>query len=93
LINSTHFWFATLFNSFIIHLPPLDDDGNICHSYPSCTPEVGGKLKMVQNLDALESEEDGWPHDWNSDVVYLNNAGEAALSPMVSDSIWLDSHD
>lgn len=49
---------------------------------------------MVQHScsGALEIGEDAWPHDWLSDVVYLNNAGEAALSQTVCGSVWLDSY-
>ena len=43
---------------------------------------------MVENSDSedLAREDDGgYPHDWTSNVVYLNNAGEAQLSPQVQE--------
>ena len=41
---------------------------------------------MVLNsfTDALKAAEEKWPHDWQNDIVYLNNAGEAELSKAVS---------
>ena len=41
---------------------------------------------MVENSnseDLTRDDDDGYPHDWTSNVVYLNNAGEAHLSSQV----------
>lgn len=41
-------------------------------------------MVLTSFANALEGEADKWPHNWQNDVVYLNNAGEAELSNAVS---------
>ena len=41
-------------------------------------------VELSDDEDLLK--EGGYPHDWKSNVVYLNNAGEAHLSPKVQEA-------
>eukprot|EP00980_Cylindrotheca_fusiformis_P009926 scaffold2195_cov132-Cylindrotheca_fusiformis.AAC.10 len=45
--------------------------------YTRNTPTMG------QDSDTQEADLEKWPSEWHNDVVYLNNAGEAKLSPAV----------